>query len=567
MPAQSVSPDERVRPRAQIGEWSADPESNELSRGSETLRIEPKAMDVLMLLADRVGRVVSREELFMAVWPGVVVGDEALTQTINKLRKALGDNSRSPSYIETIAKRGYRLIAPVRPSGAAEASPAGVDALLPSEHSARPRRDAPSAVWIASLVLAVAVAGIYFLHSIRSAPLARDALDAADARPPSWVTVTVVPFVSLGTDRGQGYLARGISDDLVTALSRVSDLRVIRESSAATSNSVPQAARYRILGSVQREFDTLRINVHLVDTRTNEELWSERFERPFGDLFAVQDAMTAKLVGLLPAKISGVERRRLAKRYTSNLEAYDYFLRGQALFLVRQSEENERARALYRKALDLDPRFARAYAGLAMTYAMDPRLRESADPSPALDRALELADTARLIDPDLPEVYWALGFVHAQSRRHAQAIEALQKAIELDRSFADAYALLGGIDTYIGQPAKSIPLLRTAMRLNPDGGYLYFLLLGRAYLFADDIEQALINLRAASMRNPVDIETHVYLAAALVAAGDQRTATWEVDEIRKLEPGFSIHRWLATYPMTSARQTKRLLGLLAKLEL
>jgi TolB-like protein len=438
-----------------------------------------------MLFADRVGRVVSREELFTAVWPGVVVGDEALTQTINKLRKALGDNSRSPSYIETIAKRGYRLIAPVRPSGAAEASPAGVHVTLGSEHLARPRLDAPSAVWIAALMLAVAVAGIYFLHSIRSAPLTRDALDAADARPPGWVTVTVAPFVSLGTDRGQDYLARGISDDLVTALSRLADLRVIRESSAATSNPVQQRARYRILGSVQSESDTLRINVHLVDTRTNEELWSERFERPFGDLFAVQDAMTAKLVGLLPAKISGVE----------------------------------------------------------------------------------LVETARLIDPDLPEVYWALGFVHAQSRRHAQAIEALQKAVELDRSFADAYALLGGIDTYIGQPAKSIPLLRTAMRLNPDGGYLYFLLLGRAYLFADDIEQALINLRAASMRNPVDIETHVYLAAAVVAAGDQRTAAWEVDEIRKLEPGFSIHRWLETYPMTSTRQTKRLLGLVAKLEL
>lgn len=150
---------------------------------------------------------------------------------------------------------------------------------------------------------------------------------------------------------------------------------------------------------------------------------------------------------------------------------------------------------------------------------MNYRLRESADPGPALERAFELAETARLIDPDIPEVYWALGFVHAQSRRHAEAIDALQTAIMLDRSFADAYALLGGILTYTGQPTKSIPLLRTALRLNPDGGYLYFLLLGRAYLFEDDAEQALINLRAALMRNPADIETRVYLAAALVAAG------------------------------------------------
>jgi DNA-binding winged helix-turn-helix (wHTH) protein/TolB-like protein/Tfp pilus assembly protein PilF len=565
--APSASADLRARTRLQVGEWSADSESNELRRGTETLRIEPKAMDVLMLLAERVGRVVGREELFSEVWPGVVVGDEALTQTIIKLRKALGDNPRSPTYIETIAKRGYRLIAPVRPSDAIEATPPAAGPAVPAPHPAHPRRYAHLAALVAVLVLALAAAGIHFLPSISRAPPAPDAFDTADAHQPGWVTVTVVPFESLGPDREQGYLARGISDDLTTALSRVSGLRLIGESGAATTNPTAEGGRYRISGSVQRESGILRINIHLVDTKTREELWSERFERPFGDLFAVQDEMTTRLVELLPAKISDVERQRLAKRYTRSLDAYDYFLRAQAAFLVRQRPQNETARELYRKALDLDPQFARAYAGLAMTYAMAPRLRPPADPQPALDKALELAETARLIDPELPEVYWALGFVYAQSRRHEQAIESLQKAIALDPSFADAYALLGGIDTYVGQSAKSIPLLRTAMRLNPDGGYLYFLLLGRAYLLQNDTEQALINLRAASIRNPVDIETHVYLAAALVAAGHRRAAMWEADEIRRLEPGFSTDRWLETYPMTSPRETKRLLALLGQLDL
>ena len=524
---------------------------------------------------------------------------------IIKLRKALGDDSRAPSYIETIAKRGYRLMATVRqgedreamsagaarpeiaestPAGAAPAETAGsipaedirvetvepATAVLgpasPAPRLPRVRRYVRAAGWMGVVALTIALGGGYLVQSISRPATTPDLAEADGFRQPSWVGVTIVPFEYLGADSEQAYLARGISDNLVTDLSRLSGLRVIRDADATATLKAP-GARYRVSGTVQRESGTLRLNVHLIDTTTHEQLWFERFERPFGDLFAVQDELTARLVELLPARVSDVERQRLAKRYTRSLEAYDYFLRGQALFLVRRGDENEAAQALFRKALELDPKFTRAYAGLAMSHAMNYRLRESADPGPALERAFELAETARLIDPDIPEVYWALGFVHAQSRRHAEAIDALQTAITLDRSFADAYALLGGILTYTGQPAKSIPLLRTALRLNPDGGYLYFLLLGRAYLFEDDAEQALINLRAALMRNPADIETRVYLAAALVAAGDRTGARWEADEIRSLDHGFSVRQWLDTYPMTSAPQKERLLTLLAGVEL
>jgi DNA-binding winged helix-turn-helix (wHTH) protein/TolB-like protein/Flp pilus assembly protein TadD len=559
VPSQAFNSEAIARPRLRIGEWWADPATNELGRASETVRIEPKAMEVLMLLADRSGRVVSREELFSAVWPGVVVGDEALTQSIIKLRRALGDNPRSPSYIETISKRGYRLIAPT--------THGGVELALPQPPPAHARYRIPSPRLVAGLLAVLVVAAVYLLRPISQPTTAPDAVDLGNGREAASVTVTVLPFESLGADGEQTYLARGISNDLMTALSRVPSLRLITASSTAPGNRTAQRARYLISGSVQREAETLRINIHLTDTQTNQQLWSERFERPFGDLFAVQDEITRGLTGLLPGKLTDAARQRLAKRHTRSLEAYDSFLRGQALFLVRRVEDNEEARAFYRKALELDPNFARAYAGLAMTYAMDYRLRPPAASSPALVRAFELADTARLIDPDIPEVHWALGFVHAQSRRHDQAIASLQRAIELNPSFADAYALLGGIYTYIGQPAKSIPLLRTAMRFNPDGGSLYFLLLGRAYLFENDLEQAMINLREASARNPVNLETRIYLAAALEAAGDRFEAEWEAEEIRSLEAGFSMHDWLETYPLTSAPYRERLQELLAKLGL
>jgi DNA-binding winged helix-turn-helix (wHTH) protein/TolB-like protein/Tfp pilus assembly protein PilF len=584
-----TSADARARPRLTIGEWSVDPDTNTLRRRDEVVRIEPKAMDVLVLLAAEPGRVVRRDELLGAVWPGVVVGDESLTQSIIKLRRALGDNPRAPVYIETISKRGYRLVAPTRPDdasppdavpddapGAASATALAVhaDARGPARSAGR-RRLARLSVPVAAALIVLAAVGLQYFGALAPSPTTLDASTRADdgsvassgagrdeTAPQAWVTVAVAPFDAVGADPEQAYLARGIGDDVTTALSGLSDLRVIRESSVHAGAIVPPA-RYRISGSVQRRDDRLRIDVHMADTRTGEELWSGRFERPFGDLFAVQEEMTARLAALLPAKVGDIERQRLAKRYTRSLDAYDHFLRAQSLFLVRGREQNEQARALYRSAIDLDPEFARAYAGLAMTYAMESRLGDSPGVTASLDRAFELAETARQIDPDLPEVYWALGFVHAQSRRHAQAIEALQQAIERNRSFADAYALLGGIHTYEGRAAASIPLLRTAMRLNPDGGYLYFLLLGRAYLFENDIEQALINLRAASMRNPVDIETRIYLAAALAASGDAVAAGWEADEIRSLQPGFSVSRWLHTYPATAAPQIERLAALLA----
>jgi DNA-binding winged helix-turn-helix (wHTH) protein/TolB-like protein/Tfp pilus assembly protein PilF len=512
-----------------IGDWLADPQVNELRRGAEAVRVEPKAMDVLMLLAGKPGQLLTREELFQSAWPGVVVGDEALTQCVIKLRRALGDDARAAAYIETVSKRGYRLIAPV--SGA--------------RASGRSRR-----WWFAAAAAAlVGTAAVYFLAARPSEP---PLLAAAVT-----VTVTVLPFEAVGPG-DHAYLARGMSEDLVTELSRLAGVQVI-----AAAQSSEARARYLVSGSVQRRSQTLRVNVGLVDSQDGRQLWSERFERPITDLFAMQNEILANIAAVLPGKLAEAARERIARRYTSSLDAYDAFLRAQSHFLARQADENEVARSLYRRALDIDPKFARAYAGLAMTYAIEPRLRPGVDAAGALQRAGALAESARLIDASIPEVHWAIGFVHAQARRHEEAIRSLERAIELNRSFADAYAFMGGIYTYVGQPARTVPLLRTALRLNPDGGYLYYLLLGRAYLFEKDVEQALINLREAARRNPADIETRLYLAAAMAAAGDRSSAEWEKDQIRSLAPGFSLEAWLRSYPLTSAPHRESLARLLA----
>jgi tetratricopeptide (TPR) repeat protein len=318
---------------------------------------------------------------------------------------------------------------------------------------------------------------------------------------------------------------------------------------------------------VQRVGERLRLHVYLTDVQSGKQLWSERFDRPLSALFAIQEELGPKILHMLPAKVSEAELRRMAQRHTRNLEAYQYFQRGQAALLTRQKADNETARDMFRRAIALDTAFARAYAALALTYAADYRNQWTTDGVAALERAFELARNAHQINPDLPEIYWVLAFVHMERHEHEQALQHLQTSVRLYPSFADGYALMAGVNTYIGRPAESVRLLRTAMRLDPQAGSLYFLILGRAYLFLGDLELARVNLEQALSRNPENLEAHIYLAAVLVSTGDKAAAAWKADEIRALQPGFTSAKWLATYPMTDTAQKAKLVQALRQVGL
>ena len=569
MPVGTESPPAPGKDRLQVGDWTVEPALNQLSAAGKTVKLEPKAMAVLVYLADRPGQVVSREALLSAVWSGVVVGDDSLTQVVIKLRKALGDVPEKPAYIQTISKGGYRLVAPVVRSAENSSTPVRTDA--ESLHTERKRR----VPWIAGAGMAtllLAAAGVWWIESERvtGVPPGQASMANIEAARTAQPTITIRPFEALGNDPQAVLLARGITADLVTDLSKVFGLSVIgvplvRSQAGAETPADATPIRYLVSGSVQRIDERLRLHVHLTDAETGKQLWSERFDRALSGLFAIQEELGPKILQILPAKVSEAELRRVAQRHTRNLEAYETFQRGQFALLVRQKVENETAREMFRRAIALDATFARAYAGLALTYAADFRNQWTEDGAAALDRAFELARTAHQIDPDIPETYWVLAFVHMERRQHEQALQYLETAVRLYPSFADGYALMGGINTYIGRPAESVRLLRTAMRLNPQAGHLYFLNLGRAYLALGDLEQSRVNLEQALARNAVNLEAHVYLAALHLRAGDKAAAAWEAEEIRALQPGFSSRTWLETYPLTDVTQKQMLVRALGEL--
>lgn len=575
--------DQRPPTVFRIGPWAADAGANELRRGDTLVRVEPKAMEVLAVLAARPGQVVTREQLLDAVWPEVVVGDAALTQVIIKLRKALADDAQAPSYIETIPKRGYRLLpqmavsAVVAEAAESAAAPTVVapEPALPREASGTPQGRRRMLGMLSAGAALAAILGYGLLQPDRPADSA--AMPAEAIKPPgeeqlaklteTLPTLAVAPFESAGIDARTARLAKGIGWELAERLGRVASVRVVASDGRDASINRSSAARYLVTGFAQGEGDKIVVTAKLTDRQSGVQLWAGRFERLARDLLGVQGSIAQELVVALPIQVSAAERHRLATPYTRNLEAYDVFLAAQAAFLARSAADNSRARQLYLQAIAIDPQFARAYAGVALTHIEDYRLWKEEARDESVAAAQRMADAAFQIDPASREVHWVRSYLAMHERRFDAATDHLQQALAIDPSYADGYALLAWIHIFAGEAARAIPLMRTAMRLNPGAGNIYFAHLGTAYYFAGDQEQALINLKEARGRNLADVHSRLWLALSLLAAGHKDEALWEVDEIRALRPDFSGTMWLSRMPMKYERDKVRLREALRELAL
>lgn len=525
------------------------PATNEIRKDGVVARIEPKSMEVLVYLLERAGTVVSREDIQDQIWENVFVGQDSITNAIIKIRKAFGDDARNPTVIETIPKRGYRVIAAVE-----TLKDAGADETLPAASTAwRTQR------WRIGLVLGCLMAatlGVFAYLGSQPDPAVARPVEAATAVQADVVRVAILPFLNISGNPDLDFMAKGVEDAILAGLSGINQIAVMHAS--VGQRVQPTEADYVLEGSVLHSTDAIHIETRLVNAETGFVVNSRTYDRPFSDLMTIQRQISDTVVDALALDISRAALSNEARRFTSSIEAYDLFLRAQQALLPRDKAGNAKARGFYQNAIARDPQFARAYAGLALSYAADYRNGWAENGAVALAGALNMATTALEIEPNLPEQYWVIGYVKTQTRELESAAAALDKALLIDPGYADAYALKGGIETYAGHPEKSVPLLREAMRLNPNTGYLYYLLLGRAYYFLGNCQQAEINLTESLTRNPSNVETHLYHAACLVQLGLTEDAEWEVEEIKNIKGGFSLADFFATYPMVSQLQLETL---------
>jgi adenylate cyclase len=369
---------------------------------------------------------------------------------------------------------------------------------------------------------------------------------------PDKPSIAVLPFNNLSGDPAQEYFSDGITEEIITALSKVPKFLVIARNSTFTYKGKPVkvqqvgqelGVRYVLEGSVQKAGDKIRINAQLIDAHTGNHLWAERYDRNLKDLFAVQDEITKKIITAMQVKLTEGEQAQAAARSTNNLEAYLKYLQARELINRGNPQSNAMAKQLAEEAIALDPRYSSAYyvlARAAIYYAFQETGKSRQD---SLEKSIELLQKAITLDATNAEAHSLLGWIFSMTRQYDKAIAEGEKAVALDPNSADAHMYFGKILTFAGRYKESIPELQTAIRLNPIPPNIYLYSLGISYILTRQYDEAITWCEKAVRREPNSQWPRLFLAAAYSRAGRDEKARLEVAEVLRINPKFSLEKF------------------------
>lgn len=433
---------------------SLDVDRRELRRGSEQIALEPQVFDLLAYLVKNRDRVLTKDDLIAAVWGGRIVSESTLTSRINSARKAVGDTGEEQRLIRTYARKGIRFV------GEVQETPGLLE----------PKRGAPS----------------------MPAPLPQ-----ARGKP----CIAVLPFVNLSGDPEQEYFSDGITEDIVTALSKHRSLLVIaRNSTFALKGDdgdvrrigLDLGASYIVQGSVRRIGPRIRITVQLVETEDGQHIWADKYDRELQEIFEVQDEITATIVARVEPEVGNAERVRADRKPPQTFDAWDFFRLGTKHFYKATADDNREAQRLFRRAIDLDATLAEAYGFLSYSIVVSMVYFDVEPDDILLNEAVTIAKKAAELDDRDALIHFIYGRALLARKSYGEALDELKIAAELNPNLAVVYCGLGDSLSYEGRIGEAIPYFQQAIDLSPHDPlrWAFYSYRALAHLFAREFDLA-----------------------------------------------------------------------------